>query len=95
MEDNFKETVTNINIKLSSENEMKVSDRSSCSRDWLNGEHQKKQDVKMSIEITPHLFNPSIHIKFNTMEMTIKKCKCSKELVGEGKRKHARSSSKL
>ena len=80
-------TVTNINVKLSSENQMKVSNKSSPSRHWLIGEHQEKQNVNVDIEITPDTLDPIIHIKFNMMEMTIKKYKHSEEPMDERKRK--------
>ena len=78
--------VTNINVKLSSENQKKVRNKSSPSRHWLIGECQEKQNVNVDIEITPDTWDPIIHIKFNTMEMTIKKCKGNEEPIDERKR---------
>ena len=86
--DNLNEaTVTNINVKLSSKNQTKVSNKSSPSRHWLIGECQEKQNVNINIEITPDTWDPIIHIKSNTMEMTIKKCKGNEEPMDERKRK--------
>ena len=47
-----------------------------------------KQNVNVNIEITPDTWDPIIHIKFNTMEMTIKKHKSNEEPMDERKRKH-------
>ena len=86
--DNLNEvTVTNINVKLSFENQMKVSNKSLPSRHWLIGECWEKQNVNINIEITPDTWDPIIHIKFNTMEMTIKKCKGNEEPMHKRKRK--------
>ena len=82
-----KATVTNINVKVSAENQTKVSDESSPSRHWLIGECQEKKNVNINIEITPDTWDPIIYIKFNMMEMIIKKCKGNEEPMDERKRK--------
>jgi hypothetical protein len=79
-EDLKKETSTNINM---------VSHKFSSSRQWLNREYQEKQDVNINIAITPGSSNSIIDIKFNTMEIIIRKHKSSEEPECERKGKRA------
>lgn len=85
------EMATNISMKLSSgENGTNVSHKSSSSRQYLNRECQKNPDVDINIVITRSASNPLIDIKFNMMEINIRKRKGSMEPEGERKAKNAR-----
>ena len=88
------ETPTNINVKMSSENEKKVSNKFLLSRYQLNRERQEKEDSNINIAITPGSSNPMIDIKFNRMEIKVRKRKQRKEPVGQREGKHARRSNR-
>jgi hypothetical protein len=88
-----KEMGTNIDMKLSLNNEKKVSDKykSSSSTQKFNGKCQGKEDININITITPGPSNTTIDIRCNTIEIKIRKRRDSKEPT-DVKRKRKRTS---
>ena len=85
------EKATSVSMRLSSGgNGTNVSNKPSLSRQYLNRECQENLDVDINIVITPSASNPLIDIRFNTMEIKIRKRKGSMDPEGERKGKHAR-----
>jgi hypothetical protein len=80
---------TNIDMKLSLNNEKKVNDKSSSSTQKFNGKCQGKEDININITITPGSSNTIIDIRCNTIEIKIRKRRDSKEPTDARRRKRA------